>query len=60
MSNRKRVMTVLLLLVLCIGLDQATKYLARSYLPHTRVIALAGSPLKLHYSVNRGGSFSFE
>jgi lipoprotein signal peptidase len=60
MSDRKRVLMVLLILVLGIGLDHASKYLAKSYLPRNRVIALAGTHLKLDYSVNRGGSFSFE
>ncbi|MEN6441221.1 MAG: signal peptidase II [Syntrophobacter sp.] len=60
MRNRKRVLLVVFSLLFCLGCDQATKYLARNYLPRTKVVSLAGSPLKLHYSENKGASFAFE
>lgn len=60
MPSRKRVLLVAFTLLFCIGCDQATKHLVRNYLPRNKVVTLAGSPLKLHYSENKEASFSFE
>ncbi|MFZ2446793.1 MAG: signal peptidase II [Syntrophobacteraceae bacterium] len=58
--NRKRILAVVFALVLSMGCDQITKYMAKSHLSKTRVVSVAGSPLKLHYSENTGGQLAFE
>ncbi|MEM5789209.1 MAG: signal peptidase II [Syntrophobacteraceae bacterium] len=60
MARKKRILMVFLTLVISMGCDQITKYLAKEYLPKTRIVSLSGGPLKLHYSENKGASFVFE
>jgi hypothetical protein len=60
MINPKRICVVLLALLLVIFCDQATKDMARSRLPKTRIIPVAGSLLSFNYYENKGGEFSFE
>ena len=60
MSARKRVILVLFIIFSCIGGDQITKEIARSHLPHTKVLSFAGDMLRLDYTENKGAVLSFE
>lgn len=60
MTSGKRVLLVLCTLSLCIGADQLTKWLARSYLSAAKPLAVAGGLLRLDFSVNRNAEFAFE
>ena len=60
MTNKKRIFLVLFSLILCIGADQVTKEIARSLLPRTKPLSVAGGVLKLDYTENKGAVFSFE
>jgi signal peptidase II len=58
MAKRKRVALVLAMLVVCVGCDQKTKYLAREHLHDSPAISLLGGTLRLDYSENTGGFLS--
>jgi lipoprotein signal peptidase len=60
MTTRKRVFVVLFSLLVCIAADQATKEFARSHLPRTKILSVAGGLLKFDYYENKGAVFSFE
>ncbi|MHC1728449.1 MAG: hypothetical protein AB9866_21015 [Syntrophobacteraceae bacterium] len=56
----KKALLVLFTLILCIGIDQLSKALARSYLSAARPLSVAGGVLKLNFSVNKSAEFAFE
>lgn len=60
MKKGKRVALVLLIVLLCVGCDQAAKELARAHLPKTQALSFAGDLLRLDYTENRGAVLSFE
>ncbi len=60
MQMRKRIFLVLFTLVAIIAVDQVTKELAKSHLPRTKMLSVAGGALKLDYYENKGAVFSFE
>ncbi len=60
MANRTRVFLVLFTIVLCVGADQISKEFVKSHLPKTKPMHFASGMLKLDYSENKGGVFSFE
>lgn len=50
----KKITTLFLVLVACIGLDQSTKYIARYYLEGRGVFSYIGDTFRLGYSENTG------
>lgn len=60
MSNRLRILMVVLTVLVCIGADQITKEMVRSHLSRTKSFAVAGGMVKLDYNENKGAEFSFE
>ncbi len=60
MQMRKRIFLVLFTLLAIIAADQVTKELARSHLPRTRLLSVAGGVLKFDYYENKGAVFTFE
>ena len=49
-----RVAILLLTLTACVGCDQLSKSVARSYLPRTTVVSLMGDTVRLQYAENPG------
>jgi signal peptidase II len=58
MTNSRRVALIALVLVACIGFDQATKALAEHYLPHDRPWSYLGGTLRLQVAYNYGAFLS--
>src|SRR5262245_28496868 len=58
MAPRKRITLVLAILVLCVGCDQKTKYLARERLQGRDAISLLAGAVRLDYTENQGGFLS--
>lgn len=57
---RKLVQLTIILVTLlgCIGCDQATKTVAKAYLPHNEVMSFAGDTFRLQYAENKGAFLS--
>lgn len=60
MTNRRRILLVLSILLLCVSCDQATKAVAKLHLPKTRCLSYAGDTIRLDYTVNKGAVMTFE
>lgn len=60
MKRHTRMALVLLTLTFCVGFDQATKLLAKSYLPKTKAVSFANDTFRLDYLENKGAVLSFE
>ena len=60
MKKLTRIVLVLFTISACIGCDQVTKTMAKSYLPKAKVLSFAGDTLRLDYNENKGAVFSFE
>ena len=58
MKFSKRLILILIVLISCVGCDQATKSIAVSHLPGTKMISYLGDTLRLQLSYNRGGFLS--
>jgi signal peptidase II len=58
MPRLKRIINVILILVVCVAADQATKSLAKTYLPRDEVLTFAGDTFRLHYAENSGAFLS--
>ncbi len=54
MARIKRLLLVFLILVACVGCDQATKAAARTYLASSPPISMAGGIFLLQYAENSG------
>lgn len=54
MSIMKRLLLVFTVLVSCVGCDQTTKSVARSYLSETHAVSLLGDSVRLQISKNYG------
>ena len=59
MKFTKRLILIFIVLISCVGCDQATKSIAVSHLPETKRISYLGDTLRLQLSYNRGGFLSF-
>ncbi len=59
MTNTNKIIIVSVLLVSCIGCDQATKQIARSNLEYATPHSLFNDFLRLQYAENPGGMMSF-
>ncbi len=58
MKRLKHLLIVTTVLVVCIGGDQATKYVAKEYLGDGRLVSLLGGTLRLEYAENAGAFLS--
>lgn len=55
MYRLKHIIIVFLTLLSCVGCDQATKAVAKEYLPRNEIVSFAGDTVRLQYVVNKGG-----
>lgn len=53
-----QVLAFVLTLLGCVGCDQATKAMAREYLPRNEVVSFVGDTFRLQYAANKGGFLS--
>ncbi len=58
MKFSKRLILILIVLISCVGCDQATKSIAVSHLPETKIISYLGDTLRFQLLYNRGGFLS--
>jgi signal peptidase II len=58
MINLKRTLLILLIVISCVGCDQATKLLAKSYLPSSSALSFIGDTVRLQYTENKGAFLS--
>src|ERR1044071_445778 len=58
MQMLKRLWLILAILVSCVGCDQSTKLVAKTYLPETERITLLGGSLQLEIARNYGAFLS--
>jgi signal peptidase II len=54
MKLTKRLILILIVLIFCIGCDQATKSIAVSHLPALKTFSYLGDTLRLQLTYNRG------
>lgn len=57
-AHVKRSAILLLVLILCIGCDQTTKYTAKEFIPADSMISLAYDTIRLQYTENSGSFLS--
>jgi signal peptidase II len=53
-----RVAIIVLIVLGCVGCDQVTKSVARSYLPHDQTVSLLADTVRLEYTENAGAFLS--
>ena len=58
MTRIKRILIIAITLLCCVGCDQATKAVAKEYLPRNQVMSFAHDILRLEYAENRGAFLS--
>ena len=58
MSTTKRLLLILAILFSCVGCDQVTKSVAKTYLTETRTIVLLGDTVRLQLAKNYGAFLS--
>ena len=58
MHRLKHIAIVLLILLSCAGCDQATKAIAKEYLPRNAIMSFMGDTVRLQYIENKGGFLS--
>lgn len=58
MKFSKRLILIFIVLISCVGCDQATKSIAVSHLPATETFSYLGDTLRLQLSYNRGAFLS--
>lgn len=58
MKFTERLILILIVLISCVGCDQATKSIAASYLSGAEIISFLGDTLRLQLSYNRGAFLS--
>lgn len=58
MNLSKRMILIFVVLFLCVGCDQATKSIAVSVLPQTRIFSYFGDTLRFHLAYNQGAFLS--
>ena len=54
MSRWKRLCLVVLMILACTGCDQATKVMAKQFLPKNQIVSLLKDTIRLHYVHNSG------
>lgn len=58
MARFIQIVVVAITLLSCIGCDQATKTMAKEYLPRNEVLSFAGDTFRLQYAENKGAFLS--
>jgi len=58
MARLMRIVVIAGTLFLCVGCDQATKALAKEFLPRNQVLSFAHDTFRLHYTENTGAFLS--
>lgn len=58
MQRLKRIVVVASILLTCVGCDQATKVIAKQYLPRNDVLSFVGDTVRLQYAENEGAFLS--
>lgn len=58
MSKLKRYVVIFIVLISCVGCDQATKAVAMKFLPHDRAISLGADTVRLQFVENSGAFLS--
>jgi signal peptidase II len=58
MARSIHLVVVAIVLLSCVGCDQATKAVAKAYLPRNEVMSFARDTLRLQYAENRGAFLS--
>lgn len=58
MTRLIRIIVIAVTLLSCVGCDQATKAVAREYLPRNEVVSYAGDTFRLQFAENRGAFLS--
>jgi len=58
MRNAKRYALIIVVLITCIGCDQATKTMATAFLPPSQTISILGDTFRLQLAHNQGGFLS--
>lgn len=59
MNLKKRAIITIIVIVVCIGCDRLTKYIAKENLPQYQVISLLHDTIRLQYAENTGAFLSF-
>jgi signal peptidase II len=58
MTKLKRTLLILLIVVSCVGCDQATKSIVKSFLPHSLMLSYFGDTVRIQYAENNGAFLS--
>ena len=58
MARFIQIVVVVITLLSCVGCDQATKAVAKEYLPRNEVLSFAGDTFRLQYAENKGAFLS--
>lgn len=58
MTYVRRLLLVAIILISCVGCDQATKAVAKDHLSQARPISFLGNTFRLHYMENKGAFMS--
>ena len=58
MTRLRRTLGILLILITCVGCDQATKSVAKTYLPRGETLTFAADTFRLQYAENHGAFLS--
>ena len=58
MHRLKHITIVCLILLSCVGCDQATKVIAKEYLPRNEIMSFASDTVRLQYVENKAGFLS--
>jgi signal peptidase II len=58
MAKVKRTLLILLIVVSCVGCDQATKSIVKSFLPHSLMLSYFGDTVRIQYAENNGAFLS--
>ncbi len=58
MARLKKTLLILLIVVSCIGCDQASKSIVKSFLPHSIMLSYFGDSVRIQYTENNGAFLS--
>jgi signal peptidase II len=59
MNLKTRAIITIIVIIVCIGCDRLTKYIAKENLPRDKVISLLHDTIRLQYAENTGAFLSF-
>jgi signal peptidase II len=58
MTFSRRLILITVIVLTCVGCDQATKAAAKNYLVPSQPVSFLGDTFRLHYTINTGGFLS--